>query len=159
MSPGGMAVAAPVIPAIGERVVVYLDCIGRVDGVCVRDLGQGFAMSVKATARRREKIAEQLTWLANQQVLGLDDLRSFGRIIPRNQQTMITFENGTTVPARIVDLSRSGVGLIADCIPAIGAAVRVGQLAGHVVRILDQGIAVRFAQPIPFQKFDEDIEL
>lgn len=159
MSPGGIALAAPVMPAIGERVVVYLETIGRIDGTCVRDLGKGFAMSVKVTPRRREKIAEQLTWLANQQMLGMDDLRSFDRIVPRQQQTMLTFENRTTMPARIIDLSRSGVALAADCIPAIGAAVRVGQLAGHVIRIIDQGIAVRFEQPIPLQRFNEDIEV
>ncbi|HWG03628.1 MAG TPA: PilZ domain-containing protein [Beijerinckiaceae bacterium] len=159
MSPGGIALVAPVIPTIGERVVVYLDAIGRIDGVCVRDLGQGFAMNVKATPRRREKLAEQLTWFANQQVLGMEDLRNAGRIVPKQRQTTLTFENGTSLPARIVDLSRSGVALGADCIPAIGAAVRVGQVDGHVVRILDEGIAVHFEQPIPIQRFDEDIEL
>ena len=62
MSPGGIALAAPVMPAKGERVVVYLKYIGRVDGVCIRYLGGGFAISVNATPNRREKIAEQLTW-------------------------------------------------------------------------------------------------
>jgi hypothetical protein len=159
MSPGGIALSAPVVPAVGERVVVYLDSIGRIDGICVRDLGQGFAMSVKATPRRREKIAEQLTWLANQQVLEMEDLRVFGRIVPLQRQTTLTFENGTSMPARIIDLSRSGVAIAADCIPAIGAAVRVGQMSGQVIRILDQGIAIQFTQLIPIQKFDEDIEL
>jgi hypothetical protein len=105
MSPGGIALAAPVVPAVGERVVVYLDSVGRIDGNCVRDLGQGFAMSLKATPRRREKIAEQLTWIANQQLLGLEDLRSADRIVPRRLQTMLSFGNGTNMPARIVDLS------------------------------------------------------
>jgi hypothetical protein len=159
MSPGGIALAAPVVPAKGERVVVYLDCIGRVDGICVRDLGDGFAMNIKATPRRREKIAEQLTWLANQQMLGLDDLRTSDRIVPRQLQTVLSFENGTTMPARIVDLSRSGVALVADCIPTIGSVVSVGQMKGHVVRILDQGIAVQFVRLIPLEMFDEEIVL
>lgn len=159
MSPGGIALAAPVAPAIGERVVVYLECVGRIDGVCVRDLGNGFAMRVKATPRRREKIAEQLTWLANQLMLEIEDLRNFGRIVPLQPQTLLTFENGTTMPARIVDISRSGVGLVADCIPAVGSVVSVGQMKGHVVRVLDQGIAVQFMSLIPLQKFNERIVL
>lgn len=159
MSPGGIAVAAPVVPAKGERVVVYLDCIGRIDGICVRDLGDGFAMSVKATPRRREKIAEQLTWIANRQMLGIEDLRSFDRIVPHQLQTVLCFENGTKMPARIVDLSRSGVALAADCIPALGSVVSVGQMKGHVVRILDHGIAVQFMRLIPLEKYDEEIEL
>jgi hypothetical protein len=159
MSPGGIALAASVVPARGERVVVYLDCIGRIDSICVRDLGQGFVVSVKATLRRREKIAEQLTWLANQQTLGMEDLRSFGRIVPRRVQTTLSFENGTNMPARIVDLSRSGVAVVADCIPAVGSVVCVGRMKGRVVRSLDQGIAVQFVRLIPLEMFDEEIEL
>ena len=123
ISPGGIALAATVLPAKGEHVVVYLDCVGRIDGMCVRHLDHGFAMTIKATPRRREKIAEQLTWLANHQTLWLEDLRSFGRIVPRQVQTMFSFENGTKMPARIVDLSRSGVALVVDCIPGIGSVV------------------------------------
>jgi len=79
--------------------------------------------------------------------------------VPKQRQAVLTFENGPSLPARIIDLSRTGVALDADCIPAIGAVVRVGQLNGQVVRILDEGIAVHFDQPIPVQRFDEDIEL
>jgi hypothetical protein len=159
MSPGGIALAAPAVPAVGERVVVYLDSVGRIDGNCVRDLGHGFAMSIKATPRRREKIAEQLTWIANQQLLGLEDLRNADRIVPRRLQTELSFGNGTNMPARIVDLSRSGVALAVDCMPAIGSVVSVGQMKGHVVRILDHGIAVQFVRLVPREMFDEEIEL
>lgn len=159
MSPGGIALAAPVAPAIGGRVVVYLDGIGRIDGNCVRDFGNGFAMSLKATPHRREKIAEQLTWIANQQLLGLENMRSSGRIVPVRLQTVLSFENGTKMPARIVDLSRSGVALVTDCVPAIGSTVAVGQMKGHVVRILDHGIAVQFVRLVPLEMFAEQIDL
>lgn len=159
MSPGGIALVAPTAPARGERVVVYLDCVGRIDGICVRTLFDGFAMNIKATPRRREKIAEQLTWLANQQTLGIEDLRNFGRIVPRRQQTILSLENGTNMPVRVVDLSRSGVALVADCVPASGLVVYVGKMRGHVVRTLDEGFAVQFTRLIPIELFDEDIEL
>jgi hypothetical protein len=159
MSPGGIALDAQAAPAKGEHVVVYLNCIGRIDGVCVRDIAHGFAMTINATPRRREKLAEQLTWLANQKMLGLADLRSSGRIVPRQVQTTLSLENGTNMPARIVDLSRSGVALVIGCVPCIGSVVFVGKMKGHVVRTLDQGIAVEFTRMIPFQMFDENIEL
>lgn len=159
MSPGGIALAAPVAPARGERVVVYLDCVGRIDGVCVRALGNGFALSIKATPRRREKIAEQLTWLANRQMLSLEDLRSFERIVPRRVQTTLGVENGTTMPAQILDLSRAGVALATDGTPSMGSLVSVGRTKGHVVRIHARGIAVQFVRLVPLEKFDEEIEL
>src|ERR1700756_4971730 len=36
MSPGGMAVLAPVVAEIGDRVIAYVDHIGRLDGIVTR---------------------------------------------------------------------------------------------------------------------------
>lgn len=49
MSPGGLAMLAPGIGNVGERVVAYLDHIGRVEGKITRLLDNGFAMTVGAT--------------------------------------------------------------------------------------------------------------
>ena len=83
MSPGGIALVAPVVGNPGERVVAYLDHIGRVEGQIVRHLQNGFAMTVSATVRKREKLAAQLTWLANRHSLNLPEDRRHERILPR----------------------------------------------------------------------------
>jgi len=64
MSPGGLALLAPGIGNVGDRVIAYLDHIGRVEGRITRIIDNGFAMTVGATARKRDKLAAQLTWLA-----------------------------------------------------------------------------------------------
>ena len=64
-----------------------------------------------------------------------------------------------TCRPRVRDLSRSGVALEADRIPAVGAVVSVGRMKGHVVRILDQGMAVQFVRLVPLEMFDDEIEL
>ncbi len=46
-----------VLGAVGERVVLYLEQIGRLEGVIVRHPARGFAMQLNATPRKREKIA------------------------------------------------------------------------------------------------------
>ena len=46
MSPGGVAMLAPGIGNVGERVVAYLDHIGRVEGKITRLFDNGFAMTV-----------------------------------------------------------------------------------------------------------------
>jgi len=62
LSPGGLALLAPGIGNVGDRVVAYLDHIGRVEGKITRIIDNGFAMTVGATPRKRDKLAAQLTW-------------------------------------------------------------------------------------------------
>src|SRR6476620_5731283 len=69
MSPGGMALVAPVMAQLGERVIAYIDHVGRLEGICTRHLENGFASTIGATARKRDKLAAQLTWLANRHLL------------------------------------------------------------------------------------------
>src|SRR6516165_355601 len=82
MSPGGMALLAPVRGQISERVIAYVDHVGRLEGVIARHFENGFAMTISATARKRDKLAAQLTWLANRHILGLPEDRRHGRIAP-----------------------------------------------------------------------------
>src|ERR1700746_4087710 len=87
MSPGGMALIAPVSGQPGERVIAYVDHLGRLEGHVARIFQNGFAMTIAATARKRDKLAAQLTWLANRHILGLPEDRRHGRVAPRNPIT------------------------------------------------------------------------
>src|SRR5262245_32447378 len=69
MSPGGMALIAPVVGRPQERVIAYVDHVGRLEGMITRQYQNGFAMTIAATARKRDKLAAQLTWLANRHLL------------------------------------------------------------------------------------------
>ena len=71
MSPGGMALVTPVRGQVYERVIAYVDHLGRLEGVIARQTENGFAMTIAATPRKRDKLAAQLTWLANRHILGL----------------------------------------------------------------------------------------
>src|SRR3569832_2172005 len=82
MSPGGMALVAPVTGNPGERVIAYVDHLGRLVGMIARILDNGFAMSISATLRKRNKLTAQLTWLANRQLLNLPVDRRHGRFTP-----------------------------------------------------------------------------
>jgi|SRR5262249_19129609 len=65
MSPGSIALIGPVSGKIGEHVIAYIEHIGRLEGSIARVLKNGFAMTIMATPRKRDKLAAQLTWLAN----------------------------------------------------------------------------------------------
>src|SRR4030088_1316477 len=103
MSPGGMALMAPVVGQPGERVIAYGDHLGRLEGVIARLIENGFAMTIAATARKRDKLAAQLTWLANRQILNLPEDRRHGRFTPRNALGRLILPNGTNVTCRIID--------------------------------------------------------
>src|SRR5580658_6372516 len=57
MSPGGMAVIAPVGGQPGDRVIAYVDHLGRLEGRVARVFENGFAMTISATPRKRDKLA------------------------------------------------------------------------------------------------------
>ena len=145
MSPGSAAMITPRTGRVGERVVAYIDHIGRIDGAILRVFDGGFAMSVNATERKRDKLAAKLTWLANRHELNLPEDRRHERIVPRQRQTEIRLEDGRTYRTRIIDLSLSGAAIELEVRPAVGTVVWIGSMRGRVVRHFEEGVAVEFA--------------
>ena len=144
MSPGGLALLAPGIGNVGDRVIAYLDHIGRVEGKITRIIDNGFAMTVGATARKRDKLAAQLTWLANRDILNLPEDRRHDRIVPRNPIALLTLEDGSKMTCRIIDLSMSGAAIAAENRPPLKSLVMLGKVQSRVVRNLEEGFALEF---------------
>jgi hypothetical protein len=144
MSPGGLALLGPGIGNIGDRVIAYLDHIGRVEGKVTRIIDNGFAMTVGATPRKRDKLAAQLTWLANRDILNLPEDRRHDRIVPRNPICVLTLEDTTQMTCRIIDLSLSGAAIAAEKRPPLHSHVSLGRVQSRVVRHLEEGFAIEF---------------
>jgi len=146
MSPGGMALIAPVCGLSGQRVIAYVDHVGRLEGVIARQFENGFAMTISATMRKRDKLAAQLTWLANRHILGLPEDRRHGRITPSNPAGRLILANGVNIACRVVDISQSGAAVSTDQRPEIGSPITIGKTPGRVVRHLEDGIAIEFTR-------------
>jgi hypothetical protein len=148
MSPGGIALVAPVVGNPRERVIAYVDHLGRLEGKIARLIDNGFAMTIEATLRKRDKLAAQLTWLANRHILNLPEDRRHGRFIPRKAMARLTLPNGNNLACRVIDLSESGaaIAISPDLLPAIGSMVTVGKTQGRVVRHIDDGFAIEFTR-------------
>jgi hypothetical protein len=159
ISPGGIAFESEASGEIGERIIAYLNQIGRVEGTVARHFYGGFAIQMKLPPLKREKLADQLTWLVNRQVLGMPEDRRHERIEPRNRNTTVTLPGGRQHLAHIIDVSRSGAALTVDATPPIGAPVTVGSRPAQVVRQFSGGFAVEFNRLIPAEMFDDDIRL
>src|SRR3954469_2359054 len=145
MSPGNVALRTERVGMPGEKVIAYIDHIGRVEGVVTRTLDDGFAMTVIASDRKKDKLAAQLTWLANKHALALPEDRRHERVSPRNPMSVLKLSDGRQYQCRIVDLSLSGAAVEIDVKPALGVQVTLGTMRGQVVRHFDDGCAIEFA--------------
>ena len=154
-SPDGIAFTSNAGVHIGERIVAYLNQIGRVEGRVARTFPAGFEIQMNVPPNKRDKLATQLAWLANRQALGLPQDRRHERIAPRDRYTILKLENGREYTATLIDVSISGAALNVDCEPPIGAHVVVGATPAEVVRHVNCGIAVEFLSPLPADEFGE----
>jgi PilZ domain len=159
MSPGGVAMIAPVRGQIDERVVAYFEHIGRIEGKIVRHTDRGFALAFNLPFAKREKIANQLTWLVNRDMLGMPEDRRHERIVPNLKHVILQIEGDHEHVVKLIDVSLSGAGIATALTVPLGTRVILGNTPGEVVRTFDGGIAINFDTMIAIERFDENIKL
>ena len=146
ISPGGARVISRTLPASNQRIILMINGIGRIEGVVVRSEGDEFSLRFSATERKRDKLADTITWRFNKDRLGLDEDRHAPRK-PGRGRAKIRFTDGVVIHANVVDVSVTGAAF--ECLerPKVNEPVRVGEMSGRVARILDNGFAVVFDPP------------
>lgn len=129
----------------GDNLVLYIEGIGRVEGAVVRVLNEdGYAIEFRVPQRKREKIADTLTWLINKDKLGLKDERVAERR-PSAGQVIAVYGKGVSIACAVADVSLFGVALkTVGPRPMIGDRVQIGERVGACVRYIDGGFAVDF---------------
>ena len=159
VSLGGLWLETRAKAGLGDRVIVYLDHFGRLEGKVVRVASTGFAIRLMLPNAKRKRLVELLMWHANRAHVGAEEDRQHKRIVPHMDRTIIELVDRSTIPARVIDVSVSGVCLAVTQRPPIGARVVVGHTTGTVVRHCEEGIAVRFLRRISPHVFDESLVL
>jgi hypothetical protein len=145
MSPGDAVVIAPVAGEAGEKVIAYVDLVGRIEGTVLSPMEGGFLMDISASPRKRDKMAAQLTWLANKDVLNLPEDRRHERVVPDIRHSTVVLDDGRRYNCKIIDISLSGAAVELDVRPAMGTPVTLGRMRARVVRHFQNGVAVEFA--------------
>ncbi|WP_082903673.1 PilZ domain-containing protein [Devosia elaeis] len=145
MSPGDAVVIAPVAGIVGERIIAYLDHIGRIEGTILHQVDGGFVMDIAASPRKRDKMAAQLTWLANKDLLNLPEDRRHERVVPDIRHSTVVLDDGRRYNCKIIDISLSGAAIELDVRPAMGTPITLGRMRARVVRHFQNGVAVEFA--------------
>lgn len=145
ISVGGASFMSPVEVEVGERIVAYLDEIGGLEGQVVRVFDGGFAIGLKASQHKREKLAAQITWLVNKEELGGSLAgRRHQRTALVNKTSTLRLPDGSSADCRVLDVSLSGASIGTEARPPIGDVVGLGKLRCKVMRYHERGIGVQF---------------
>jgi hypothetical protein len=147
VSPFRMIVEVPVIGKIGDRLTSYFREFGKFEG-CISDtMANSFLLELEMTRERREKLSDMLTWLEKKQKdATIKDVRKQVRFVPPNPHSALTLADGSVHPCFVIDVSASGVAVSAAVQPPIGMPLAVGSCIGRVVRLLPNGIGVKFIE-------------
>jgi hypothetical protein len=158
ISPGDAVFVSPFSGEVGERVIAYIDSIGRLEGYIVERIEHGFVMAISASQRKRDKLADTLTWLANRHVLNLAEDRRHLRRMPKRTDAIVVFADGTSQNCRVIDMSLSGAALATTARPPLGSSVRLGRLGARVVRHFEDGIGIEFMRIMSDAAIEQTIE-
>lgn len=141
-----MTLASPVTVSAKERVIAYIDHVGRLEGTVSNVFERGFEMCLNITTHKREKLAAQLTWLINRSKFeGLEE-RLHERIAVQNEIVKLLIGEQPPIECRLLDVSKSGASLNTLVRPEVGTEVLVGKQRAIVRRHHEKGIGVQFLQ-------------
>ncbi len=150
ISEGGIALHSPADGEIGDKVIVYLDRLGRFEGQLVRQFDGGFAIETSLQTNQRARLVERIQLLKGHSKSGdIADLpqRALRRAptdVEASEGARLIIENGEEVACRVLDISLTGAHIKLSQRPKVGTHVTVGKTLGRVVRHTDEGVGVEF---------------
>jgi hypothetical protein len=148
VSPFRMVVEVPVVGKVGNRLTSYFRDFGHLEGTISDTMAGSFLFELEMDWSARAKFASKLAWLESKlQDPSIPDVRSEARIIPVSPHSTLTLADGSTQSCFVIDMSVSGVAVSADMQPKRGMPLAVGACVGRVVRLFEDGFAVKFVEP------------
>ena len=147
ISSRAIALAAPVVGSVGERVIANIDHLGRVDGMVLRMLSRGFVMSITSSEEECERLIDRIEWLDKHKNHDVEEQRTTSRIVPASHHSQLVLGDGTILTCLVIDLSETGAAIAADIDPEIGTVCALGRIVGRVVRRFIGGFAIQFIRP------------
>jgi len=148
ISLGGLAILSDRLVTPGERIIIYLDDLGRFEGPVVRTFDGGFAIETSLSGPRRDRVAERLDAIARGEKDRAVTRRAFARHSPAEagleEGSMLMLADGSSRPCRIIDMSLGGAQVALEERPPIGTGVSIGRMKGRIVRHTEEGVGIQF---------------
>jgi hypothetical protein len=148
VSPFRMMVEAPVVGKVGDNLTSYFRDFGNFEGTISDTTNRGLLLEFEMTRAMRARLAEKLIWLEKKtkDPCSISDARKHPRFVPKSSQSTLTLADGGIHACTILDVSLSGVAVIAETQPPVGTPLAVGACVGRVVRQFPEGFAVKFVK-------------
>ena len=144
ISCNGMLFRAGMPLSPGENLVCYIENLGRLSGHVLRSRHGVVAFRFNIPENKRDRLADQITWLINKERLGLDEERRSERHAS-SDAVQVQRTDGKIIQCHICDISLTGVALRTSAKrPLVGDKVKVGAKSGIVARYIKDGFAVDF---------------
>ena len=141
----GIALNCKAEPELDDKIIVYLNDLGRFEGIIVRKIAEGFAIETRLPPNQRLRLVERIDWLLQRNT---EDKRSARRRAPTanelTDKTHIIVKDGIEVPYNVLDISTTGAHLEIRNRPNIGTPVTIGKMLGRVVRHTQEGVGIEF---------------
>lgn len=157
ISPRMLVASAPVVGEQQEKFTAHFGPFGTMRGQIARHIEGGFCVELTGDDAVRDRLAARIAWYKRRTFEGLPEKREHRRFIPREPRSTVLLPDGRLLPCLVMDLSVSGAAISADLEPAIGAPMAIGKTVSRVVRHLDVGFAVKFAEPLEIDVVEEMI--
>lgn len=131
---------------LGDNIVAHVDGGARLEGDVVRLFDGGFAISLALSEHKRARLAETLKRAAVRgEALGQLTLeRRLAARVTGMRQSVICETADRKIPARIIDMSLTGVAIEVDATIEMEAMVVIGKMRGVVVRREGKVYGVQF---------------
>ena len=143
--------------AMGERIIVYLDDLGRLEGVVTETGGDEFLLKLALGRLGREKLRQKLEWVRSKARGEGREKRRYERYQPKESRSCLLLEDGRRYPCEVLDISVSGASVKAEVLPAVGTPVQLGKTCGRVVRHHSEGFAIEFVRLLPMEQLRRQI--
>lgn len=145
ISAGGALLRAKNPPKPGEKIIIYIEDLGRFEAKVLRAKNQDFAIQYISTPTKTNRTADRLMRAKDS-----GRIAPSRRAAPRYQQdapALVQFEDGRTQECAILDISLTGASIEIKPRPPLGASLILGRMKAKVVRRHDAGIGVIFTGP------------
>lgn len=147
ISKGGLFMVTDAPAKEGDKVVVYPEGLGRLEGHVVRRRANGVAVQFAMSDTYRELLHRRIAAaLEGKPYLRIADRRSCIRTALNIDVAVEVVGTEQSIECRIDNISNSGAAIQSENRPVVGANVRVGTIDGKVLRHTEEGFIVRFRQ-------------
>ncbi|MCJ2083944.1 PilZ domain-containing protein [Methylobacterium sp. J-090] len=158
VSPDGIHFRSATTPLVDEELTCNIRHIGAVETRVVSIGGCAFVVRLLARRQAVASIARELRLLSEQQEATVP-VRAHPRVTPLKTDVTIELADGRIVPAKLLNISASGVAFTLDAHVAIGASITIGRTAARVARHFEHGVGAVFDTAFDPQAFDQHITL